>query len=322
MSSPLLFLIASLIWGSTFFAITLQLGDVAPAISVVYRFGLASIVLFVICLLRGDRLRLPWKSQYWMMLQGFATFALSYVCTYTSEQYLVSALVSVLFALMVFWNPILSRIAFGTPLTWATWCAATVAMCGVTLLFYHSIASAWLDILAGGTGHFLLGFTLALVATLASSAGNVVVIKVRQHSPNVMLTMAWSMAWGSAMVALWALATGQPWTLPSRPTYWAGLLYLAIFGSVIAFSAYFTLIARIGAQKAVYIGVVTPVISVLLSIQMEHYRPGPLEWVGMILCLSSVAWALKSPAPQAAPATASITPSATVTPVTHSRKAA
>ena len=73
-----------------------------------------------------------------------------------------------------------------------------------------------------------------------------------------------------------------------------GLVYLAVFGSVIAFSAYFTLIARIGTQKTVYIGVVTPVISVLLSIQFEHYRPAAIEWLGMVLCLSSVAWALTS----------------------------
>ena len=66
---------------------------------------------------------------------------------------------------------------------------------------------------------------------------------------------------------------------------------------MIAFNAYFTLINRIGSQKAVYIGVVTPVISVLLSIQLEHYRPGPVEFLGMLLCLSSVAWALRAPAP-------------------------
>jgi drug/metabolite transporter (DMT)-like permease len=50
----------------------------------------------------------------------------------------------------------------------------------------------------------------------------------------------------------------------------------------------------------VYIGVVTPVISVLLSIRLEHYRPAPLEWFGMVLCLSSVAWAVRAPAPKPA----------------------
>jgi drug/metabolite transporter (DMT)-like permease len=310
LSSPVLFILASLIWGSTFWAITLQLGEVAPAVSVVYRFGLASAALFAWCLMRGDRLRLPWKTQRWMMLQGLATFGLSYVCTYGAEQYLVSALVAVLFALMVFWNPICNRIAFGTALTWRTWCAALVAMCGVTLLFADSIAASVADLAGGGSGRFLLGLALALVATISSSVGNVIVIKVRQHSSNLMLTMAWSMFWGAVLVALWAQASGQQWGLPVKPSYWIGLIYLALFGSVIAFNAYFTLIDRIGSQKTVYIGVVTPVISVLLSIRLEHYRPGPGEWIGMVLCLSSVAWALTSDRPALSPPLNTLKPAA------------
>ena len=300
MSSPILFIIACLIWGSTFYAITLQLGEVAPAISVVYRFGLSAAVLFGICLARGDRLGLPWRAQRWMMVQGFFTFALAYVCTYSSEQYIVSGLVAVLFALMVFWTPICSRFIYGTAIVWRVWAAGLLAMAGVTMLFYHSIEYAWGDLSRGGAGHFLLGLGLALVATIASSVGSVVVSKVREQSQNQLLTMAWTMFWGTSMVAVWALLTGQPFALPQAPRYWMGLLYLALFGSVIAFYAYFTLINRIGSQKAVYIGVVTPVISVLLSIQLEGYRPGPIEWLGMVLCLSSVAWAVRAPAPKLA----------------------
>ena len=293
MSSPLLFITACLIWGSTFFAITLQLGDVPPAVSVVYRFSLASAVLFAWCAVRGDRLRLPWRAQRWLILQGCATFAVSYICTYTSEQYLVSGLVAVLFALMVFWNPILNHLIFRTALSARTWTAGGVAIAGVTLLFYHSIHDAWNEIASGGNGHFLLGLVLALTATIASSVGNMVVVKVREQSDNVLLTMAWAMLWGSLLVALWVIVSGQSFVMPSTARYWGGLLYLSLLGSVIAFAAYFTLIHRIGSDKAVYIGVVTPVISVLLSIQLEHYRPGPLEWTGMVLCLSSVAWVLK-----------------------------
>ena len=300
MSSPLLFAIASLIWGSTFWAITLQLGVVPPAVSVAYRFGIAAATLFAWCLLRGDRLRLPWRTQRWLMLQGFLTFGLSYVCTYGSEQYLVSALVAVLFALMVFWTPICSRILFGTAIGWRTWSAGAGAMAGVGLLFSRSIGAAWQEILAGGNGHFLLGLGLALVATIASSAGSVIVTKVRDQSSNLLLTMAWSMFWGTALVLAWVAVSGQRMVLPAAPSYWMGLLYLSIFGSVIAFNAYFTLINRIGSHKAVYVGVVTPVISVLLSIRLEHYRPGPLEWLGMFLCLASVAWAVRSPSPRAA----------------------
>ncbi|MDY0975375.1 EamA family transporter [Massilia sp. CFBP9012] len=296
MSSPVLFIVASLIWGSTFWAITLQLGHAAPAVSVAYRFFLAAAALFAICLVRRDSLRLPWRTHRWMALQGGLTFGISYICTYESEQHIVSGLVAVMFALMVFWTPIWSRIFFGTAISRRTWACGAVATIGVGLLFWHSISDAWQELKTGGDGHFLAGVVLALAATLASSAGSIVVNKVKEQCSNLPLTMAWSMLWGASMVAVWSLANGNAFTLPDSATYWAGLVYLSIFGSVIAFFAYFTLIGRIGANKAVYIGVVTPVLSVLLSVQLEDYRPGLLEFLGMVLCLASVAWAVRAPA--------------------------
>lgn len=296
MPSYALFAIASLIWGSTFFAITLELGEVPPAVSVVYRFALASLALFAFCLLRGDKLRLPWRAQRWILLQGFFTFCVSYVCTYNAEQYVVSALVAVLFALMVFWTPILSRLAFGTPIPRRTWGAGAAAIGGVTLLFWHAIGNALRELHAGGQGHFIFGLLIGIVASIASAAGSIVVGKVREESNNLMLSTGWSMFWGTCMVAVWCLATGQAFIMPRTASYVLGLLHLSIFGSVVAFICYFTLINRIGSNKAVYIGVITPVISVLLSIKLEHYRPGPAEWLGMAVCLGSVAWALRAPA--------------------------
>jgi drug/metabolite transporter (DMT)-like permease len=296
MPSYALFSIASLIWGSTFFAITLELGEVPPAVSVVYRFALASLALFAFCLLRGDKLRLPWRAQRWLLLQGFFTFCVSYVCTYNAEQYVVSALVAVLFALMVFWTPILSRLAFGTPIPRRTWSAGAAAIGGVTLLFWHAIGNALREMQAGGQGHFIFGLLIGIVASIASAAGSIVVGKVREETNNLMLSTGWSMFWGTCMVAVWCVATGQPFIIPRTASYVLGLLHLSIFGSVVAFICYFTLINRIGSSKAVYIGVITPVISVLLSIKLEHYRPGPAEWLGMAVCLGSVAWALRAPA--------------------------
>jgi drug/metabolite transporter (DMT)-like permease len=301
MPSFVLFVIASLIWGSTFWAITLQLGHVPPAVSIVYRFALAAATLFVVCLVRGDRLWLPWRTQRWMMLQGFLTFGLSYVCTYHAEQHVVSALVAVLFALMVFWTPLCARIAFRTPIPARTWGAGAAAIAGVGLLFYRSIGAALHGIMDGGSGAFVLGAALAGAASLASSAGSVVVSKLRQQSSNLMLTTAWSMSWGTALVGAWAALSGQPFALPQVPTYWMGLVYLSLFGSVIAFICYFTLINRVGSHKAAYVGVISPVISVLLSIRLEHYRPAAAEWLGMLVCLASVAWALRAPVARPAP---------------------
>ncbi|WP_036170292.1 DMT family transporter [Massilia sp. 9096] len=302
MPSYALFTIASLIWGSTFWAITLQLGDIPPAVSVVYRFLLASSTLFALCLARGDKLWLPWRVQRWTLLQGFFTFGLSYVCTYNAEQFVVSALVAVLFALMVFWTPICARIAFGTPIARRTWGAGAAAMLGVVLLFWQSIGAAMRELTQGqGHGHFILGVALGICASIASSAGSIVVGKVREQSTNLMLTTGWSMFWGTCMVALFCVLTGQRFVMPHTLPYVLGLLHLAIFGSVVAFVCYFTLINRIGSSKAVYVGVINPVISVLLSIKLEHYRPVPAEWLGMAVCLGSVAWAVRSPKTKPAP---------------------
>jgi drug/metabolite transporter (DMT)-like permease len=297
MPSYLLFTICSLIWGSTYYAITLQLGDIPPAVSVVYRFALASATLFALCRLRGNKLWLPWRVQRWTLVQGFFTFGLSYVCTYNAERFVVSALVAVLYALMVFWTPVCARLAFGTPIARRTWSAGAAAIVGVLLLFWHAIAGALHGV---GQGQFLLGLALGTLASFASSAGSIVVGKVRAASNNVMLTTAWSMLWGTVMVAAWCVLSGQRFVLPHTASYVFGLLHLAIFGSVVAFLCYFTLISRIGSNKAVYITVITPPLSVLLSIRLEHYHPGGLEWLGMATCLGSVAWAVLGPRTHAA----------------------
>jgi drug/metabolite transporter (DMT)-like permease len=179
------------------------------------------------------------------------------------------------------------------PLTWRIWGAALISITGVVFLFFPALKENWEETHSGHATHFLLGLGLALTATLASTFGNLVVAQVRKHNDNVVLSMGWAMAWGTLWVSLFVILTGQSWVVPTGARYWLSLLYLAWFGSVIAFACYFTLIHRIGAQKTVFIGVITPIISVLLSIKLEDYQPGWIEWFGMTLCLSGVIWALR-----------------------------
>ncbi|MBC7513386.1 MAG: EamA family transporter [Herminiimonas sp.] len=294
MSTPLLFISTVLIWGSTFLVITFQLGEVAPAVSVVYRFGIGTLILFAWSVWRDQKLWIGWRRQPWLIMQGVLNFGLSYLCTYNAEGYVVSALVAVLFALMVFWNALGARLFFGSRITWRTLCAAALSITGVALLFSRSLQGAWHPKPGSNSAGFLFGLALAVGATLSASAGNMVAVQVgRTHQNSVLVTTAWAMFWGMLSVAIWALATGQTWSLPNRPVYWLSMLYLALFGSVIAFTSYFTLINRIGPGKAAYTGVLTPVVSVLLSMQFEGYRPGAVGVFGMALCLAGVIWAVR-----------------------------
>ncbi len=70
MNNAALYGLTVLIWGSTWFAIEFQLGSVAPEISLVYRYGSASLLLFAWCRFRGLRLRFALRDHAWFVLHG------------------------------------------------------------------------------------------------------------------------------------------------------------------------------------------------------------------------------------------------------------
>jgi len=92
---------------------------------------------------------------------------------------------------------------------------------------------------------------------------------------------------------LLALATGKTPTFDTSFSYVASLFYLAIFGSIVAFSAYLTLIGKIGADKAAYALVVVPVIAIIISMIFEGYELKWVSGIGILLLLVGNVFALR-----------------------------
>ena len=113
------------------------------------------------------------------------------------------------------------------------------------------------------------GSVLALIGALTASCGNIVSQAAQKRSLPVIQSNAWGIAYGAALSALVALASGHEFNFDGTFTYIASLVYLAIFGSVIAFGAYLTLIGRIGAHRAGYAAVMWPVVALALSMAFE-----------------------------------------------------
>ena len=78
----------------------------------------------------------------------------------------------------------------------------------------------------------------------------------------------------------------MPWTFEGTASYALSLVYLALFGSVFAFGAYLTLLKRVGAGPASFVGVATPVLALVLSTLFEGYR---WTWVGAVGVVLAVA---------------------------------
>ena len=284
-----LFAVTSAIWGSTWLAIKYQLTGVASEVSVAYRFALAAAMLAAWCLATGRSLRFSRKDHAYLAAVGVTMFGLNYIGIYWAERLVTSGLVAVLFSTIVFLNPIGMRVFFGTTLTVRTFVAAAMGVAGVALLFLPELVEA------RGGGAVAYGIAFALGATVIASGGNLIAQRNQRAGIPTLAGNAWGMAYGAIVAAVTASVQGAEWTFDARPGYVVSLAYLALFGSVIAFGAYLTLLRRIGAARAAYTAVSTPVIALALSTLFEGYRWTWVGAMGVVLAIAGVALALRPP---------------------------
>ena len=238
--------------------------------------------------MRGESLSFARRDHGFLAAMGATFFGLNYVCVYWAERFVPSGLVAVVFSTIVFMSPVGMRLAFGTPLTPRTMVAATLGVAGVALLFLPELDAAR----HGGSAG--MGVAFALVGTALATCGNV--IAVRNHNaglPTLPVT-AWAMAYGALTAASVATVTGAPWGFDPRAGYVVSLLYLAVIGSVVAFGAYLTLLKRVGAGPASFVGVSTPVIALLLSTLVEGYQWTPVAALGVVLAVVGNVMALRA----------------------------
>src|SRR5690606_27628303 len=118
----------AVIWGTTWYAITLQFGSVAPIASISYRFGLAAVVLLAGCALTGRSLRLTRTQHLAAIGQGLFVFGVNYAFVYWAELRVASAVVAVIFAGLAFLNLILFRVLAGQKASRAAWGGALLGI--------------------------------------------------------------------------------------------------------------------------------------------------------------------------------------------------
>ena len=289
MGTTALFVIATLIWGSTWLAIKYQLGVVASEVSVAYRFGLAAVLLGAWCIATGRSLRFSAHDHAWLAMLGVTLFGLNYIGVYYAESYVASGLVAVLFSTIVFMNPVGMRLVFGAPLAARTFVAAALGVAGVALLFLPELTQASYG---GAAGY---GVAFGIGATVIATGGNLVATRNHNAGIPTFPGTAWGMAYGALTAAIVATAQGVPWTFDARAPYLLSLAYLAVFGSIVAFGAYLTLLKRVGAGPSAFVAVSTPVIALVLSTLFEGYR---WTWVGAVGVVLAVAgnWLALAPA--------------------------
>lgn len=285
------FAAVALIWGSTWFVIKDGLEAAPPSWSVAYRFAIASAAMFLLAARSGRGsgrgIGLSREGHAMAAILGLVQFCLNLNFVYHGEVHLTSGIVAVMFSLIMLPNAVLGKIFLGTPVTARFMAGTMVALGGIVLLLVNEGLS-----MPAGTD-LALGITLCTIGILAASVANVMqASKTAQRSPLLSL-LAWAMLWGFGLDAAYAFASAGPPVWPQDASYWGGVVYLALVGSVVTFPLYFKLIRDLGPGRAAYNGVLVPIVAMVLSTLFEGYRWNILAASGVALALVGMVIALR-----------------------------
>lgn len=266
MKNALFYLLTVLIWGSTWLGIKFQLGVVDPIVSVTYRFALASILLLIWCAAKNMNMRFSLREHAFMLLQGMLLFGFNYLCFYQAELYVTSGLAAVIFSSILVMNIVNGALFLGSPINGKVVLGGTLGLIGIVLVFLPEISHFSFD------NHGVRGVVLCLLATLLASWGNITSAHNQKNRLPIIQSNAFGMGYGALTMFAIAAFNGKAFVIELSASYLGSLVYLAVFGSIVAFGCYLSLIGNIGADRAAYSTLLFPLVALGISTVWEGYH--------------------------------------------------
>lgn len=275
-----LFAVCVLTWGTTWYAITFQIGYTAPEVGVALRSALAAAVVLGYCAARNASLRYPWRVHAYLAVQGSLLYGVSYVCVYHAERHVVSGLVAVGFSASPLVTALGGHLLFGLQVTGRFVAGGLLGLAGVALIFWPQFGKA-----TDGDG-VLAGALFTVAAVLLSSLGALAASRNRLRGLPFWPALGFGMLYGAIAAAFVALLQGQSFAVPAVASWWIALLYLSLVGSALTFACYLTLQERIGPGPTGTVGVMTPLLALVVSALFEAFRPDLLTLAGAALAIA------------------------------------
>lgn len=277
--NAVLYAVVVLIWGTTWIALKWQLGEVPIEQSIAYRFVLAAAILFAWLAVSGRLWRPRGRVALLVGLQGLCLFCLNFICFLKASALISSGLVAVVFSTASLWNAVLARVVLHREMSRAVVLGGMLGLCGLLLLFWPQV------MVQGAHAGAVHGLLWALGGTLFFSAGNLLSSALQHEGTTPLQTNAWGMAVGACVLLAACLVEGHPFMLDMHVRYLGALLYLAVPGSVVAFTVYLTLLGRLGAERVAYCTVLFPIVALNVSAVFEGYRWSLTGLTGLALVL-------------------------------------
>lgn len=206
-------------------------------------------------------------------------FSINYILTYIAETQVSSGLVALAFTTLIYFNMAWMHFAYGKKISSLTIAGTLLGTLGIGLIFQQELARFSFEMASIG------GILTSVLATLSASLGNWSAFRIHKMKINVIAGNTWAMLYGTLFTFLTSAVMQNPLEASWNLEFTASLIYLSVFGTVIAFGAYLTLANRIGSERAAFTSVVSPVIALLLSGLFEDFLWTPAIVAGVLLCL-------------------------------------
>lgn len=290
-----LFVAIVLLWGLSWFGIHLQIGGAPVDVAIFWRFAVSALLLGTWLAVTG-RLKRPSRDVApWLCLMGLCLFSCNFLAIYSSEVFLPSGTVSVVFSMATLLNAFNQWIFFRQRPDLRVMIGGLLGVLGVALL------------LEGGADHstgtqdmLLAGVGLALLGTTLFSLGNMVSRRISRFDLGLPNAVFYGMTFGALLMGVNTLSLGHSLAIPLTLRWIGGLAYLSVFASVAGFLIYLELANRIGADKAAYTTILSPVIALCVSALFEDtsWSAPMLGGLALILLGNVCAFVRRRPVPQ------------------------
>lgn len=278
-----------LFWGTSWIALKAQLGVVAPEVSLVWRFLIATGVMFAILSASRQKLDFPLTAHLRFAGMGALIFSTNFALFYHGAAHLPSGLLSVVFSLASVFNILLGALLFGERISVRLMFGALLGFSGVGAMFWPQFSGASLNI------DVLAGLGLCVAGTLSFCLGNMLSASNQRIGLPVLPSNGWGMAYGVIFLSLFAFLRGEAFIIEWTPRYLGSLVFLAVAASVLAFAAYLTLLGRIGPARTGYSTVIYPVVALMISTMFEDYHWTLPAILGLALVVAGNLLVLRAP---------------------------
>ena len=263
-------------WSTSWYPQSLQLGVVAPEVSLVWRFSIAGLMMLGICALRRINLRFGQAEHARFLMLGMALFSTNFALFYNASLYAASGLLAVMLSMSSLINVGLAAALNRRLPPLMQLGAALTGLAGLALVFLPEFRAS---------STVLTSMAFGFAGTVSFCIGNMLSSASQGRGIHVLASTSWGMIYGTGFMVLVALVRGHGFIIDPTVTYLGSLAWLIVISSVMTFACYLSLIGRIGPGRAAYATVVFPIFALLISARYEGYEWGLLSLAGMGLVI-------------------------------------